>query len=162
LIARVFAALGWSAIYGFAVGAFTYVAAALINVLYGPVFYSLSLTDHLGRALIYGIGGAVFLGPALVLAYALWLRKRPARSALFPVAAIAFFVQFLELGAVETLAIREAHALSWPIAEQLTPWNIGLFRTVGNWEGRPDAAFFWFSASIVAFVFAWWLGRGRR
>ncbi|MBV8223407.1 MAG: hypothetical protein JO293_08615, partial [Candidatus Eremiobacteraeota bacterium] len=79
---------------------------------------------------------------------------QPARQTLFLLAVFAFAVQCLELGIVEAFAIREPNSLSWPIAEQLMPFNIGLFEPVGIWQGRPDAAFFWFSPAVAVFVSA--------
>lgn len=155
MIARAFSAIAWSALFGFVAGAASYVVAAVLNTLYGPVFYTTrGFTEHLGFALLYGIGGLIILGAAFVVSYAVWLRGRPARSAIARLAAVALAAQCLELGIVESLAIRQPNALSWPIADQLMPFNLGLFAPVGIWEGRPDAAFFWFSAALVAFAFA--------
>jgi hypothetical protein len=163
MIARVFKAIAWSALAGFAVGACTYAVAALLNLLYGPVFYTTrGPAEHLGGAIIYGLGGLVILGTAFAISYAIWLRGRPIRQSILQLAAVAFIVQSLEFGAIEFLAIREANALSWPISDQLMPFNLGLFRPVGIWEGRPDAAFVWFSAAAVAFAFAAWWSRTTR
>jgi hypothetical protein len=155
VIVRALKAIAWSGLFGFVTGAATYVVAAVLNTLYGPVFYTTrGFTEHVGFALMYGIGGLIILGAAFAISYALWLRGRPARGAIAGLASVAFAAQCLELGIVESLAIREHNALSWPIADQLMPFNLGLFAPVGIWEGRPDAAFFWFSAALVAFVFA--------
>lgn len=159
MIARFFKAIGWSALIGFATGVCTYLLSALITAGFGPIFYNLSLTDHVGRALIFGIGGLVILGAAFLISYLVWLRARPPAAAIFTLAVVAFVVQSIELGAMEALAIRSAHALSWPIADQLVPLNISIFASVGNWEGRPDAAFFWFSTALIVFVFAAWFRR---
>jgi hypothetical protein len=163
MIARIFKAIAWSALFGFVVGACTYGFAALINLMYGPVFYTTrGPIEHLGYALIYGLGGLVILGAAFLVSYAVWLRDRPAVAAILPLAVVAFVVQCLEFAAIEFLAIREANALSWPISDQLIPLNISIFSARGNWEGRPDAAFVWFSAAVVAFAFAaWWSRSGR-
>jgi hypothetical protein len=163
MIARVFKAIAWSALAGFAVGACTYAFATLLNLMWGPVFYTTrDPVEHLGGAIIYGLGGLVILGTAFLLSYAVWLRGRPAFPSVLGLAIVAFIVQCLEFGAIELLAIREANALSWPISDQLMPFNIGLFMPVGIWEGRPDAAFVWFSAAVVAFAFAaWWSRSGR-
>jgi hypothetical protein len=163
MIARVFKAIAWSALFGFVVGACTYVFATLLNALYGPVFYTTrGLTEHVGGAIIYGLGGLVILGTALAISYAIWLRGRPIRQSILQLGVVAFIVQCLEFGAIEFLAIRDANALSWPISDQLMPFNLGLFRPVGIWEGRPDAAFVWFSAAVVAFAFAAWWSRSAR
>jgi hypothetical protein len=155
VIVRALKAIAWSALFGFVTGAATYVVAAVLNTLYGPVFYTTrGFTEHVGFALMYGIGGLIILGAAFAISYALWLRGRPARGAIVRLAGVAFAAHCLELGIVEALAIREHNALSWPIADQLMPFNLGLFAPVGIWEGRPDAAFFWFSAALAAFVFA--------
>jgi hypothetical protein len=163
MIARVLKAIAWSALFGFVVGACTYAFATLINLMYGPVFYTTrGPVEHLGGALIYGLGGLAILGAAFALSYLVWLRDRPALAAVLPLAVVAFIVQCLELGAIESLAIRESNALSWPISDQLIPLNVAIFRQVGNWEGRPDAAFVWFSAGVVAFAFAAWRSRSGR
>lgn len=155
MIVRAVKLIAWSALFGLGTGAATYVVAAVLNTLYGPVFYTTrGFTEHLGFALIYGIGGLIILGAAFAISYAMWLRDRPARFAIARLAGVAFAAQCLQLGIVESLALRETNALSWPIADQLMPFNIGLFEPVGIWEGRPDAAFFWFSAAIAAFLFA--------
>jgi hypothetical protein len=156
LIARVLRAIGWAALFCFAAGAGTYVVAALLTQLYGPVFYAMTLTSHLGFTILYGLGGLVILGAALLIGYAIFLHGRPVLQSMAALAAVAFAAQVLELCAIEAFAIREPQSLTWPIAEQLMPFNIGLFRPVGIWEGRPDAAFFWFSAALVALVCAWW------
>lgn len=163
MIARVFKTIAWSALAGFAVGACTYALAAVLNQLYGPVFYTTrGPVEHLGYAIIYGLGGLVILGTAFALSYFVWLRGRPIRQSVLQLAVVAFIVQCLEFGAIEFLAIREANALSWPIGDQLIPLDISIIRQVGNWEGRPDAAFVWFSAAAIAFAFAaWWSRSGR-
>ncbi len=158
MIARVLVAVGWAALLGFAAGAGTYVIAALLTQLLGPVFYAMTLTSHLGFVILYGLGGLVIFGGAFLIGYAIFLHGRPVAASMARLAVVAFATQLLELGAIEAFAIREPQSLTWPIAEQLMPFNIGLFRPVGIWEGRPDAAFFWFSAALIALVVAW---RGR-
>ena len=161
MLARILQALGWSVLFGFAAGACTSVVATIAGALWGPVFYTdFGAVQYLGFALLYGIGGAVIIGAALFVSYLALLRDQPARQTLFLLAVFAFAVQCLELGIVEAFAIREPNSLSWPIAEQLMPFNIGLFEPVGIWQGRPDAAFFWFSTALAVFVFA--LGRRPR
>ena len=146
--------IAWSALLGFATGICTYAVATLLTATYGPVFYALDFVEHLGRTLIYGIGGLVILGAAFALSAVMVPANRPVAPAIARLAVVAFAAQLLQLGIVEALAIRSANALSQPIADQLMPFNIGLFAPVGIWQGRPDAAFFWFSAALVALGFA--------
>jgi len=156
VVARVLKAIGWAALLGFTVGAGIYIIAALLAQLYGPVFYAMTFANHVGFLILYGLGGAVIVGGALLVGYAIFLHGLPVSASMARLAAVAFAGQLLELGALEAFAIREPQSLTWPIAEQLMPFNIGLFRPVGIWEGRPDAAFFWFSAALVAVSYAWW------
>ncbi len=162
MIVRLLKAIGWSALFGFLTGAATYVVAAIVNQVYGPVFYiTRGFSEHVGFTLMYAIGGLIIFGAAFSISYLVWLRAWPARGAIARLAGIALAVQCLELGIVETLAVREHNALSWPVADQLMPFNFGLFAPVGIWEGRPDAFFFWFSAAFAAFVAAWLWSRHR-
>jgi len=162
VVGRLFGGVGWSLLLGFLAGVCTYVVAALVNLLFGPVHYTnVGLVAHAGMALIYGIGGAIIIGAALFISYLVFFRGRVSGRSLWPFALVAFVAQCLEIGIVEAFAIRESSALAWPIAYQLMPWNIGIFAPVGNWEGRPDAAFFWFSGAIAAFASAAWMTRGE-
>jgi hypothetical protein len=154
MAARIARAIGWSLLFGFATGAASYVAMALLTAWLGPVFYNFGFVEHAGRVLLFGIGGLVIIGSALLVSYLAFLRSRPARQSIATLALVAFAVQFVELGAIEMFAIREPNSLVWPISEQLMPFNIGLFAPVGIWEGRPDAAFLWFSAAAAVTVYA--------
>lgn len=160
MVLRLLGAIGWSALWGFSAGVSTYIVAALVNLLFGPVYHTnVGLVGHAGMALIYGIGGAIIIGGGLFIAYLAFFRGRISGRSMWLFALVAFAAQCLEIGIVEAFAIRENGALTWPIAYQLMPWNIGLFAPVGNWEGRADAAFFWFSAAGAAFAFAAWSTR---
>ena len=154
MAARVARAIGWSLLFGFAAGAASYIAMALITAWLGPVFYNFGFVEHAGRVLLFGIGGLVIIGGALFVSYLALLHSRPARQTIWMLALVAFAVQLVEIGAIETFAIREPNSLVWPLSEQLMPFNIGLFAPVGIWEGRPDAAFFWFSAAVAVLVYA--------
>ena len=154
MLGRAFGAVGWSLLFGFLGGCAAYAVASFLTARFGPVFYSYTLINHIGMGLIYGIAGAIVLGGAFLASYVLWLRSKPARAAIARLAVVAFVVQCCELGIVEALGIRNSNALGQPITDQLMPFNFGLFAPVGIWEGRPDAAFFWFSAAVVAFVYA--------
>jgi hypothetical protein len=162
VIVRLLKAIGWSALFGFVTGAATYIVAALVYQGFGPVPYTIvGFSEHVNGVLIYAIGGLVIFGAAFVISYVVWLRGRPVRGAIARLAGVAFAAQVLQVGIVDTLAIRESRALSQPIADQLMPFNIGTFAPVGIWEGRPDAFFFWFSAAITAFIAAWLWSRRR-
>ncbi|MBV8172186.1 MAG: hypothetical protein JO219_09695 [Candidatus Eremiobacteraeota bacterium] len=155
MIGRLLRAFGSSLALGFASGVCIYAVATIVNRLWGPVFYTdVTLENHAGQALIYGIGSAAIIGAALFVSSLLFVRDRVPARTLAALAAIACAVQGLELGAIEAIAIRESNTLSWPIAEQLMPFNFGIFAPVGIWEGRPDAAFFWFSAAAAVLACA--------